>query len=145
MQINRTGYFLLALFGLGGIAFTIAGFVFFSAVGVAFVPLGLIWVLVTAALIVYAIRERRRGKHEEWLFETGVRGRGTLVSASSSATINDQPLVSLELDLEIPGQPVRRVRRRLIVSAFARPLMNPGVVLPVYVNPADPDDLLIVW
>ena len=37
------------------------------------------------------------------------------------------------------------VERRLIISNFAAPLMRPGLVLPVYVNPRDPDDILIVW
>jgi len=145
MQINRTGYLLLAVFGLGGIAFTVAGFAFFWEVGFVFVPLGLIWVAVTAGLIVFALHQRRLGEHEQWLFETGLRCRGTLVSATSNARINGQPLVSLELELEVPGQPTRRVRRRLIISQFAAHLMKPGVVLPVYVNLADPDDLLVVW
>ena len=38
-----------------------------------------------------------------------------------------------------------RVRRRLIISDFAAHLMRPGLVLPVYVNPRDPDDILVVW
>ena len=53
--------------------------------------------------------------------------------------------MTLVLDLEVPGQPPRRVSRRLIVSNFAAHLMQPGLVLPVYVNPQDPDDILVVW
>ncbi|HEX5954692.1 MAG TPA: hypothetical protein VFY37_02035 [Solirubrobacterales bacterium] len=43
------------------------------------------------------------------------------------------------------GYAPRRVRRRLIISDFAAHLMQPGLVLPVYVNPRDPDDILVVW
>ena len=96
-------------------------------------------------LVIYAIRQARKGRHEQWLWRTGVRGRGTLVSASSGAEINEQPLMTLELDLEVPGQAPRRVKRRLIISDFAAHLMQPGLVLPVYVNPQDPDDILVVW
>jgi hypothetical protein len=51
----------------------------------------------------------------------------------------------LELDLNVPGLQRRRVSRHVIVSSFAAPLMQPGLVVPVYVNPAKPDDILIVW
>ena len=144
MQVNRTGYFLFALFGLGGLAFIGLG-IAFPTVGFTFLLIGIIWVLVTVGLIVYAIRQRQKGKHDQWLWKTGIRGRGTLVSARSGALINEQPVMTLELDLEVPGQQPRRVQRKLIISNFAAHIMQPGLVLPVYVNPQDPEDILIVW
>ena len=86
-----------------------------------------------------------KGRHEQWLFRSGVRGKGTLVSARSGALINEQPLMTLELEVDVPGHAPRRVRRRLIVSDFAAHLMHPGLVLPVYGDPRDPDDILVVW
>jgi hypothetical protein len=141
MQINRTGYWLLGLFFVGGLIFTIIEFTLLPFP----ILLGPIWVIVSTGLGIYAIRQARKGRHEQWLWKTGIRGRGTLVSARSGALVNEQPVMSLELDLEVPGQTPRRVARRLIVSSFAAPLMQPGVVLPVYVNPSDPEDILIVW
>ena len=141
MQINRTGYLLLAFFGIGGLIFTFLDFFVFPFP----ILIGPIWLLVVLGLVIYAIRQARRGRHEQWLWRSGVRGRGTLVSASSRAEINEQPLMTLELDLEVPGQAPRRVKRRLIISDFAAHLMQPGLVLPVYVNPQDPDDILVVW
>ena len=141
MQINRTGYFLLAFFFVGGLIFTVLEFTVFPFP----IFLGPIWVVVSVGLGIYAIRQAKRGRHEQSLWKTGLRGRGTLVSARSGALINEQPLMTLELDLEVPGQSDRRVSRRLIISEFAAPLMQPGVVLPVYVNPGDPEDILIVW
>ena len=145
MQVNRTGYFLFALFGGGGILFAIAGVAIGGAVAATFLLIGGIWVAVTVGLVLYAWRQARRGRHEQWLWKTGLRGKGTLVSARSGALINDQPLITLELDLDVPGQAPRRVERKLIISNFAAHLMQPGLVLPVYVNPADPDDIMIVW
>jgi hypothetical protein len=141
MQINRTGYFLLGFFFIGGLVFTVLEFTVFPFP----IFLGPIWMVVSIGLGVYAIRQARRGRHEQWLWKTGMRGRGTLVSARAGALINEQPLMTLELDLELPGQPPRRVSCRLIVSSFAAPLMRPGLVLPVYVNPADLEDILVVW
>jgi hypothetical protein len=141
MQINRTGYLLLAFFGIGWLIFTFLDFFVFPFP----ILIGPIWLLVVLGLVIYAIRQARRGRHEQWLWRSGIRGRGTLVSASSGAEINEQPLMTLELDLEVPGQAPRRVRRRLIISDFAAHLMQPGLVLPVYVNPQDPDDILVVW
>ena len=141
MQINRTGYFLLALFGLGGVGFTILEFTVLPFP----ILLGPIWMIVAAGLGVYAIQQARKGRHDRNLFETGIKGRGTLVSASSGMVINEQPVMTLELDLEVAGQAPRRVKRRLIVSNFAAGLMRPGTVLPVYVNPQDPEDVLVVW
>jgi len=141
MQINRTGYLLLAFFFVGGLAFTVIEFTVLPFP----IFIGPIWMAVSIGLGVYAIRQARRGRHEQWLWKSGLRGRATLVSARSGALVNEQPVMTLELDLEVPGQAPRRVRRRLIVSNFAAPLMQPGLVLPVYVNPADPEDILVVW
>jgi hypothetical protein len=141
MQINRTGYFLLALFGIGGLIFTVLEFTVFPFP----ILIGPIWLLVTIGLGIYAIKQARQGRHEQWLWKSGVRAKGTLVSARSGALVNEQPVMTLELDLEVPGQAPRRIRRRLIISSFAAHLMQPGLVLPVYVNPSDPEDLLIVW
>jgi hypothetical protein len=144
MQVNRTGYILFAIFGLGGLLFIGLG-IALPTVGFTFLLIGIIWVAVTAGLIVYAIQQRGKGKHDEWLWKTGIRGKGTLVSASSGAIVNEQPVMTLELDLDLPGQERRRVKRKLIISNFAAHIMQPGLVLPVYVNPQDPEDILIVW
>jgi hypothetical protein len=141
MQINRTGYYLLGFFFLGGLVFTVLEFTVFPFP----ILIGPIWVAVSVGLGIYAIQQSRKGRHEQWLFRTGLRGKGTLVSARSGALINEQPLMALALDVEVPGQGTRRVERKLIISNFAAHLMQPGLVLPVYVNPRDPEDILIVW
>jgi hypothetical protein len=141
MQINRTGYFLLAFFFLGGLAFTIIEFTVLPFP----ILLGPIWMLTAAGLGVYAIRSARRGKHEQWLFRSGVRGKGTLVEARTGVIVNEQPRMTLELDLDVPGQEPRRVTYKTLVSNFAAHRMERGMVLPVYVNPEDPSDILVVW
>jgi hypothetical protein len=143
MQINRTGYFLLALFGLGGLAFLLvpvsgeAGWILKS--------IGLIWVLVTLGLIAFARRQARKAAHQDWIFKQGLKGSATVVDASSNATVNEMPVMKLTLDLRDPGNGERRVKRREVMSVFAANRIEPGLVLPAYINPGDPDDFILVW
>ena len=51
----------------------------------------------------------------------------------------------MRLDLQVPGFGTREVKRREIMPVFAASRMQPGLVLPVYVNPDDPDDFVLVW
>ena len=143
MQINRTGYWLLALFGLGGIAFTAAGVA--SGLYWELGLIGVIWTAGTAIAIWIAIRQRRKLANDQRLFKTGLRGTATIVSGHSGAEINSQPLVTLAVDLDFPGQPRRRYSKRMVISDFAVHHMHPGMVLPAYVDPAEPDEVLIVW
>jgi hypothetical protein len=145
MQVNRTGYFLFAFFGLGGVAFMIAGIVIGGDPAPILIFLGAIWVAVTLGLILYAVKQNKKGQHDQVLWKTGIKGKGTLVSAGGHVEINEQPLLKMVLDVEVPGMEPRRIERKVIVSNFAAPLMQPGLVLPVYVNPSDPEDILIAW
>ena len=143
MQINRTGYLLLALFGLGGIAFTLIGF----ATGLVW-ELGLIGIMWTAGTLIaiwIAIRQRGKLARDQELFKTGLRGTATVVEGRSGAEINSQPLVDLTVDLEFPGMEPRRYTKRMVISDFAVYRMHPGLKLPAYVDPDRPDDVLIVW
>ena len=136
MQINRVGYFLLVLFGVGGAVFAI------------FPPtrlLGVIWVLTVVGLIAYALQQRRKAGHDKWLVTNGLRGRATIVEAGSHSTINDQPVMRFVLDLEVPGQAPHRVGHKTVVAVFAAHRMQPGLVLPVFVNPGDPSDFVLQW
>ena len=136
MQINRTGYGLLALFGLGGITFILL---------LPWNPIGYIWVVTTIGLIAYAIVQSRKAKRDMKLFKTGIRGRATVVEARSGALINDQPMMHLKLDLDVPGQGQRSVDRKELMSSFVAYRIKPGLVLPVVVDPQDPDEFVLVW
>ncbi len=53
--------------------------------------------------------------------------------------------MSLRLELEVPGQGTREVKRRESMPVFAATRMEPGLVLPVYVNPQDASEFVLVW
>jgi hypothetical protein len=147
MQLNKVGIGLIAFFGLGGLA--IAVFPFFVSIpaeaAFTLVLLGGIWALVALGLLLYARRQRRKAAHQDWIFQQGLRGTATVLDAGSHAKVNEMPLMSLRLDLELPGSEPREVKRREVMPVFAALRMQPGLVLPVYVNPKDPGDYVLVW
>ncbi len=147
MQINRLGVGLIAFFlaaGLALVAIPVAA----GAPGqlsAILALIGAIWMIVALGLGLLARHQRRKAAHQDWVFANGVKGTATVVKASSHAEVNGMPLISMTLDLNLPGMAERRVKRRLVMSVFAANRVEPGLVLPVHVNPEDPDDLVLVW
>ena len=138
---------MIAFFGLAGAAFAVVPILAGAPGEVAGIlaSIGVIWVLVAGGLLWYARRQERKAAHNDWIFRQGLRGTATVLHAGSSATVNEMPLMSLRLELDVPGQETREVKRREIMPVFAASRMEPGLVLPVYVNPEDPDDFVLVW
>src|SRR3712207_4735920 len=109
MQINKVGYFLIALFGGLGIIFLVIP-VGGEAGGILKL-MGVIWVGVAIFTVVYMRREKKKAAHNDWIFQQGLKGRATVVGSSSRGTMNEMPMLSLVLDLEVPGQEKRQVTR----------------------------------
>jgi len=147
MQLNKVGISLIAFFGLAGAAFAVVPILLGVPGEVAGIlaSIGVIWVLVAAGLYWYARRQERKAARNDWIFRQGLRGTATVLAAGSSATVNEMPLMSLRLDLDVPGHGTREVKRREIMPVFAASRMEPGLVLPVYVNPQDPGEFVLVW
>lgn len=147
MQLNRTGIGLIAFFGLGGIAVALAPLFVGIPAEAAFtlVLLGGIWALVAFGLVLYARRQNRKAARNDWIFRQGLRGTATVLEAGSHATVNEMPLMSLRLELAVPGHGTREVKRREIMPVFAASRMEPGLVLPVYADPQEPGEFVLVW
>jgi hypothetical protein len=147
MQLNKVGIGVIAFFGLAGLAIALAPlFVSLPAEAVLTMALlGGIWALVALGLVLYARHSQRKAAHQDWIFGQGLRGTATVLYAASNAKVNEMPLMNLRLDLEVPGEETREVKRREIMPVFAAVRMQPGLKLPVYVNPSDPGDYILVW
>jgi len=143
MQVNKVGIFLMALFGGLGLAFLLVP-VSGEAGGILKL-MGAIWLGVAVFLVVFMRRQKKKAEHNDWIFRQGLRGRATVVEASSGATMNEMPIMRLVLDVEVPGQGESRRTRSETMPVFAATRMQPGTVLPVYVNPSDPADFILVW
>jgi hypothetical protein len=143
MQLNRVGIGLIAFFGLIGLAMVAAPIP--GEAGWILKSIGVIWFLVAGGLYLFARGQKRKAAHQDWVFQNGIRGRATVLDSGSSATVNEMPLMKLKLELDVPGQQRRQVSKRQVMPVFAAMRMQAGIVLPVYVNPQDPDDLVLVW
>jgi hypothetical protein len=147
VQINRTGIGLIAFFLIFGAAFVVFPFLL-GVDGEAtaiFASIGLIWVVVAIGLALYARRARDKAAHQDQVFRTGIKGTATVLDAGSHVTVNEMPLMSLKLDLDIPGVGTRLVSHREVMPVFTANRMAPGLVLPAYFNPQDPGDFILVW
>jgi hypothetical protein len=147
MQLNKVGISLIAFFGLAGAAFAIVPILAGAPGEVAGIlaSIGVIWVLVAGGLLWYARHQKQKAAHNDWIFRQGLSGTATVLSAGSSAQVNEMPLMSLRLELDVPGHGTREVKRREIMPVFAASRMEAGLVLPVYVNPQDPGEFVLVW
>ena len=148
MQVNRLGIVLIAFFGLVGLALAIAPFALGVPGQVAWIlaMIGIIWFLVAGGLALFARRQQAKAAHQDWVFQNGIRGTATVLEAGSRATVNEMPVMKLRLQLDVPGVAAGAiVGRREIMSVFAARRMQPGLELPVYVNPGDHGDFVLVW
>ena len=148
MQINRVGYFLIALFGGLGLAMCIGPALFGANLETSLIvaSTGGIFVLVAVGLGLYARHSQRKAAHNDWIFRNGIKGTATVVEVGNShTTVNEMPLMKLTLHLDIPGADRTEVSRREVMPVFTANQMQEGLVLPAYANPENPREFILVW
>lgn len=133
-----------ALFVLMAGAFFVVTVTTSSIVGGVFVLMAVTFGLTGLALLGVdqwlAARRRRAGR----LRAAGMRGSATILSVSdSNVTINNDPMINMRLQVNIPNHAPYEVTKRQVVSRIAVGQFMPGAVLPVLVDPEDPDDVMI--
>lgn len=71
--------------------------------------------------------------------ERGLPARATVLEIwDTGVKVNDDPVVGFRLEVEAAGQPPWRAETRSLVSILAIPRVQPGAVLHVRYDPADP-------
>jgi hypothetical protein len=147
MQINRVGIGLLLFFGIFGALFVVVPVAVGADLMVTAIlaSIGIIWVIVAVGLVFYARGQRAKAAHQDEIFRTGIKGTATVRDAGSHMTVNEMPLMKLQLDLDIPGVGTRQVSHREVMPVFTANRMVPGLVLPAYFNPQNPGDFILVW
>ena len=94
----------------------------------------------------YARHAKRKAAHNDWIFRNGIRGSATVVAVGNShTTVNEMPLMKLQLQLDFPGAGSREVSRREVMPVFTANRMQAGLVLPAYANPRNPAEFILVW
>lgn len=148
MRINRTGYFLIALFGGLGLAMCIGPALFGANLETAAIvgSTGFIFVLTAIGLGFYARYSKRKAAHQDWIFQNGIKGSATIIEVGNShTTVNEMPLMKLRLQLDFPGLGGSQASRREVMPVFTANRMTEGLVLPAYANPENPAEFILVW
>jgi hypothetical protein len=111
-----------------------------------FIGAGLVTLISPAFLLLLSRNQSRKAAHQEWVFLNGLKGTAEVrKSRSGNVRVNGMPILTMELALSVPGLPNRTVKHRQLVSVFAARRFRAGMVLPVCVNPEEPDDFVLVW
>ena len=91
----------------------------------------------------------RRGRTRERARAAGLKGRLRVLKASELlggvVTVNQQPYLRLDLELEVPGRPTERFGRRMLVPRLAVPAVMSGETFEVMVDPEHPRRFEIDW
>lgn len=96
----------------------------------------------------WAYRIVARARLRERSARAGLRGKVRVLAASELfgvASFNNQPLLKLDLELEVPGRPNERFTKRMVVPRLAVPAVMDGGAFEAAVDPKDPRRFEISW
>jgi hypothetical protein len=137
MRVNPIGWFLVALFLVGGIAFWVT---------LPWVGIGQIWVAVALGLAALYLFLGRRAARAQRLRQDGIPGEATIVGITQTGTeVNRQPMFKLRLRVEAEGVAPFEADKRVVVPLVAVPLLTNGAPLPVFLDRNDPQEFTIDW
>ena len=87
-----------------------------------------------------------RGMAAQRLRDTGVPGHAQIVGMmQTSMMVNRQPVVQLQLQVTTPQHGSYTVTKREVVPLIMTGMLTSGRPLPVKVDPANPQNLVILW
>jgi hypothetical protein len=132
------------MFGTGAVFFVIGQatpilYTGFMIAAGTFVPVGIIMVVVAVAM-------GRRRANGQRLRASGVPGHAQIVGLTqTSMYVNNQPVVELQLQITTATHAPYMVTRRETVPLIMMGRLTSGHPLPVMVDPARPDNVVILW
>ena len=136
-----TGIFeivLAAIFAYFGATVPILSFGFFLTAAILGIT-GLI-------LVGFGLRARRGAADADRIAITGLAGTASITGLTQTGmTLNNQPQVEMELLVSVPGRAPYQARRKEFVPLILLGRLSSGLPLPVKVDPADPQRLIIDW
>lgn len=106
----------------------------------------LIFFVVGIVLAVIGVRLRRSGQEADRIVGEGIAGQAQIVAATQTGMyLNNNPRVKMDLLVELPGRDPYRAQRSEFVPLILLGRLSSGVPLPVKVDRADPQKLIIEW
>src|SRR5688500_4807050 len=102
--------------------------------------------LVGLALLAWANKMSKGLAEADRLRESGVQGHARVVAMEQTGmSMNDNPLIEMDLDVTLPGRQPYRVHHKDWVPLMMLGTLGGGAALPVRVDPQDPSKILIEW
>ena len=97
-------------------------------------------------LIGFGLRMRRSAADADRITRTGLAGSAQITSMTQTGmSMNDQPQIDMELLVTVPGREPYQARRKEFVPLILLGRLSAGLPLPVRVDPADPQRVIIDW
>jgi hypothetical protein len=97
-------------------------------------------------LLAVGLRVRRRSAEVRRVVSSGLPGTATITSLTQTGMfLNENPQVEMDLTVQLPGQPPYQAKRKEFVPLILLGRLSGGIALPVKVDPADPNDVVIDW
>ena len=97
-------------------------------------------------LIFFGLRSRRSAAEANRIVRSGLAGTAQVTSLSQTGmSMNDQPQIDMELLVVVPGRAPYTARRKEFVPLILLGRLGSGMPLPVRVDPADPQRVVIDW
>lgn len=140
-KLNRYGQVLSLCFLLAGLAFA---FGLLSDVSLGDRLYGLVWVGVAGFTLHYSRRSNAKAAIAAEIADGGTRGVATVVSIDTGFGSMGVELL-LRLRLELPGAAPREIDLAEEVTEYAGDGIKQGMRLPVIVDSADPNRVVLVW
>ena len=132
-ELLLAGLFLFLAFTVPGVEF---GFYLAAAI------LGITGVV----LLLIGLRVRASAAATDRLLATGLSGQAQVVGLTQTGVhLNQNPQVSMELLVELPGREPYPARRREFVPLILLGRLTSGATVPVKVDPADPQRVALDW
>jgi hypothetical protein len=147
--IGKLVLVMLPLFLVGGIMFYFAitadehaltddGYSrksFFFLMGTSFL---VIPVAIISCIVVWMMVKRKRA---EELIATGKQGTAVVLSLSDTGvTVNDNPRVKLELEMNIPGYPPYKAKKTVTLPLIYLPQVQTGSTINILADPEQPNN-----
>jgi hypothetical protein len=136
-RINAGGWFIVAFFLIGGIAFTIA---------MPEIWIGQIWIAVALLVGVIYLAINRGTNRKLALRQSGLPGTAQVLEMTQTGVyINENPQVKMKLQVQAQGIAPYQCEIKATVPLIAIGMLGPARPLTVYVNPNDHEDIFIDW
>jgi len=108
---------------------------------------GILMSLVIPGLVIWklVVPLFRRSAEAQAILASGEPGQARVLAIGQTGmTVNDQPEVRMQLEVYLPGRAPYRTEHTAIVSLLAIPRIQPGSMLQVRVDRANPMRLAVV-